>query len=270
MPAHPSSIQRLFKRLRQGGLAWAASALRERCFPHRPSFHAEACSALTGGRVLEIGGPSRLFRTRGALPVYGAADRVDNVNFSATTAWESRLQEGGAFEFRRGRQPGTQYLREAGTLHGFKDEGYDAVISSHCLEHLADPLGALNEWRRVCRNGGLLLLVLPDPRHTFDHRRPITLLEHLLADRAAERPETDETHFAEVLALHDLSLDPAAGSPEEFRERVHGNTTHRCVHHHVFDGALMEESLRHTGWVPIAVEAFAPLHLGALARKGTP
>ena len=39
---------------------------------------------------------------------------------------------------------------------------FDAVVSHHVFEHLADPIGALRESRRVCRTGGRLLLILPN------------------------------------------------------------------------------------------------------------
>ena len=42
--------------------------------------------------------------------------------------------------------------------------GFDAVFSSHCIEHLYidQAVPALQEWRRVLREEGFLLLVCPD------------------------------------------------------------------------------------------------------------
>lgn len=39
----------------------------------------------------------------------------------------------------------------------------DFVFSSHCLEHLADPVRALQGWRDRLRPGGCLFLYLPHP-----------------------------------------------------------------------------------------------------------
>jgi hypothetical protein len=56
--------------------------------------------------------------------------------------------------------------------------------------------------------------LLPDKRRTFDHRRPVTTLAHLIADLNADMAEDDLTHLPEILALHDLERDPDAGNME--------------------------------------------------------
>ena len=40
---------------------------------------------------------------------------------------------------------------------------FDFVFASHCLEHLADPVAALEHWRSRLRPGGTLFLYLPHP-----------------------------------------------------------------------------------------------------------
>ena len=40
--------------------------------------------------------------------------------------------------------------------------GYDAVCSSHCLEHMRDVPAALEQWWALVRPGGYLILVVPD------------------------------------------------------------------------------------------------------------
>lgn len=53
----------------------------------------------------------------------------------------------------------------------FDDATFDAVISSHALLFADDRVGALREWRRVCRPGGGLSLSVPGP----EERTPGTL-----------------------------------------------------------------------------------------------
>lgn len=48
-----------------------------------------------------------------------------------------------------------QYLREV------KDESFDFVYSSHCLEHLWDVRVSLKNWFRVLKRGGYLIIAVP-------------------------------------------------------------------------------------------------------------
>ncbi len=50
---------------------------------------------------------------------------------------------------------------DAQLLHGLDNESYDFVYSSHLLEHLPDVDLALNNWWRVLKPGGYLILYLP-------------------------------------------------------------------------------------------------------------
>ena len=40
---------------------------------------------------------------------------------------------------------------------------WDYVFSSHCLEHLANPIAALEHWKASIKPGGVLFLYLPHP-----------------------------------------------------------------------------------------------------------
>lgn len=42
------------------------------------------------------------------------------------------------------------------------DESIDFVHSSHCLEHLVDPVQGLSNWLRVLKPGGHLIITVPD------------------------------------------------------------------------------------------------------------
>ena len=119
----------------------------------------------------------------------------------------------------------------------------------------------------MLRPGGALVLIVPHRDGTFDHRRPVTTLEHLREDDIRGVEEDDGTHLAEVAALHDLSRDPGAGSTEAFRARCADNVRHRCVHHHVFDTELAVRVVDAVGLRIALVEAFQPHHVLVLATK---
>jgi SAM-dependent methyltransferase len=53
----------------------------------------------------------------------------------------------------------------------------DYVFSSHCLEHLPDPVGALLHWKSRIKPGGVLFLYLPHPDMTY--WRPTRNRKHL-------------------------------------------------------------------------------------------
>ncbi len=51
---------------------------------------------------------------------------------------------------------------DAQTLDSLSDNHFDFCYSSHCLEHVRDPLIALRNWIRVVRPGGHLVFAVPD------------------------------------------------------------------------------------------------------------
>lgn len=51
---------------------------------------------------------------------------------------------------------------DAQFLKGIPDEALGFVHSSHCLEHLVDPAEGLRNWLRVVREGGYLVITVPD------------------------------------------------------------------------------------------------------------
>ncbi len=227
----------------------------------------ECVAAVEGATGMEIGGPSRIFSPFGLVPVYARAGRVDNCNFGDDTVWEGALRDGDAFGYGRRRRLGRQYIREATDLRDIPSAAYDFVCSSHMLEHAANPLKALYEWVRILKDGGTLILVLPHKDATVDHRRPVTALDHLVADFANDVGEDDLTHLDEILALHDLSRDPGAGDRDHFARRARANGANRCLHHHVFDTRLVVQTVEHVGLRVTALELTLPHHIIAICRK---
>ena len=171
----------------------------------------------SGLKGLEIGGPTKMFREDKILPIYAAMAGCDGVNFSADTVWTGDNDTSDYVI--NGEVRGRKYILDASDLSSLPRNAYDFVLSSNNLEHMANPLKAIEQWLGVLKPQGLLLLVLPRKESNFDHRRPIVTFEHLEEDYRAEMKEDDLTHLDEVLELHDLKLDRMAGSIEEFRER---------------------------------------------------
>jgi len=219
------------------------------------------------GAGLEIGGPSSFFGSKGAMPIYGVANNIDNVTFSTETKWEGELQTGRSYHFHKLKGPGNQYILEASELSGLTSESFDFVISSHMLEHTSNPIKALKEWQRVLKINGKLLLVLPHRDGTFDHLRPVTNISHMVEDFDTNADEGDSTHFHEILSLHDLKRDPAQESRADFQTWILNNHINRGAHHHVFDSFVAAELVNFSELKIIAIEAIRPHHICVLSEK---
>jgi SAM-dependent methyltransferase len=206
-------------------------------------------SFFAAGVGLEIGGPTGSFLY--SIPIYFYVKSLDGVNFSNTTVWTGDVS-GDRYDFyprKAGKKYiiGKQHIMEASDLSPLDSGSYDFLLSSNCLEHVANPLKALREWTRVIRKGGHILLVLPKKEHNFDHRRSVTPFEHLLDDFRNGTTEHDLTHLDEILTLHDLSMDLLAGDRANFRTRSERNFENRCLHHHVFDADSIRKMLKFVG-----------------------
>jgi SAM-dependent methyltransferase len=219
---------------------------------------AELRGYFEGKHGLEIGGASELFQSRSLLPVYPIAAVIDNCNFATVTTWQKGAQDS---------RYTAQFICEATDLRNVNDGSYDFVISSHVIEHIANPLKALIEWKRVSCKDGVILVVCPDGRKTFDHKRPITPLLHLIEDYKQNVDEHDLTHLAEVLAKHDLSLDPPAGTYEEFKLRTENNFENRCLHHHVFVPRSWSDIFDYLRMKTLLIESARPFHIVAVGKK---
>jgi len=170
---------------------------RARALPHwllrkavtRTCFGYETMKPFFGGKTgLEFGGPSWIFARRRLIPVYGIARQIDNCRFSEQTIWNSPFEKA-IF----GSTPTNNFVTEASSPSSVEDERYDFVLASHVLEHLANPLRALAEWRRILRPGGTILVVVPHRAFTFDHRRPLSIFSHIQDDYKNNTQEDDTT-----------------------------------------------------------------------------
>ena len=241
--------------------------LVERINPPRANSFQLAKEMVVGKDGFEIGGPSRVFSKLGLLPLYEISNRIDNCNFGHNTIWEGVLEEGSNFRYGKGAVLGRQYIREAVDLHGIPSKEYDYVCSADVIEHVANPLYALFEWSRIIKDGGTMILLAPHKEKTFDRRRPLTSFDHLVEDYNRGTTEDDQTHISEVLEFHDLSLDPLAGSYEEFKRRTLNNFENRAVHQHVFDVDLVLRMLSHVGLQICNVEVFRPNSIIVICKK---
>lgn len=180
---------------------------------------------------IEIGGPSYIFNS-----LYARIGHLDNVIFAMQTIWKTFSDT--KYRFYPGKE-GQVFERDAVDLATIPTDTYEFLLSSHNLEHIANPLKALQEWIRIVKPGGYIIMVLPNKIHCFDHRRPYTTFETILDKYNRNVGEDNLESLAEILQLHDLSKDVAAGNHQQFTLRSLDNFKNRCLHHHVFNHELV-------------------------------
>ena len=217
-----------------------------------------------GKSGLEIGGPSGMFALNGYMPLYAVIQSLDGVNFSTNTLWEENLNEGSSYKF--GDRTGFQFIGEGTDLGIIPNGSYDFVLSCNNLEHIANPIKAIFEWKRVMNEQGILLLILPRKESNFDHRRSITKIDHLIDDYKKNIAEDDLTHLDEILKLHDLTRDPHAGLFEQFMKRSQNNLDNRGLHHHVYDQSLLHNIATYAGLKSILHYSSPTDHFIALSK----
>jgi SAM-dependent methyltransferase len=144
---------------------------------------------------------------------------------------------------------------------------YDFVISSHMLEHTANPIKALKEWKRVLVNRGLMLVVVPHRDGTFDHNRPATHLDHLIQDFLDDTNEHDLSHLSEDIYLHDKRFDIETRNNKDSGLMLKDNFKNRCLHHHVFVTEELIKTLDEVGLKIVFVRSFLPWHAMICALK---
>ena len=213
---------------------------------------------------LEIGGPSAMFSKNNYLPVYPVLKSLDGVNFSNKTIWEGEIAQGNNYVFDG--KKGFQYIAEGTFLDQIKNDTYDFVLSCNNLEHIANPIKSVFEWKRVIKNGGCIILILPRKESNFDHRRPITSFDHIKNDFENNTAEDDLTHLKEILQSHDLKRDSLAGSFADFTKRSKNNFKNRSLHHHVFDISLLEKMINFIGMKVLISHSSPTDHFLAAAK----
>lgn len=81
------------------------------------------------------------------------------------------------------------------------DESQAFIIANHFLEHCEDPIGTIGTHLRKLKPGGILYYAVPDKRYTFDFRRPLTPLQHMIADHEQGPADSRRQHYEEWASL---------------------------------------------------------------------
>lgn len=175
---------------------------------------------LNGKSVFEVGGPSLLFNSW-----YPLFNGVSFLNLAESMKAYSPGYQGF-------RPPNTVdfFYGDASMQEAFDENNltskFDLVISSHTLEHLANPIKALMAWKTTLKSNGMIITIVPNKEMCWDRGREYTSFEHILEDYSNNTPESDMTH------LHESSC--MIENRSSYYSDVGTNNAARVIHHHVF------------------------------------
>ena len=147
---------------------------------------------------------------------------------------------------------------DAQHMAGVADQSFDFVHSSHCLEHLHDPKQALDNWLRIIRPGGHVVVTVPDEdlyeqgsfpstfnadhKWTFTSFKPrswsprsvnvVDLVRTLGPESELVRLELLSSTYRFELPRYDQTLTPVGEAAIEFvlRRRTEAEITHHGRH----------------------------------------
>ena len=123
----------------------------------------------------------------------------------------------------------------AQTLDMIEDGELDFIFSAHVVEHLMNPLGVLENWRRKLRPGGYVVAVVPDCRFCFDLRQTPSTMAEWRDEELSESWEAPRVKYETFFA----GSAPSASVDEAIANNV-------SVHLHFYTSESIAELLRET------------------------
>lgn len=181
--------------------------------------------------VLEIGGPSSLLSTWYPLfkdiTFLNLSDSMSVHHQSAAPRNTLALLNGDA-------------SKEETFRNNNISENFDLVISSHTLEHFANPIKALSNWKTSIKKDGMIITIVPNKEMCWDHVRPHTTFDHIFEDFINNTEESDMTH------LHESSC-MIQSRPSYYSDVGEHNST-RVIHHHVFSVEVLTKCHEYCGF----------------------
>ena len=124
-----------------------------------------------------------------------------------------------------------EYVTNIKTLAGIPDSSFDFIVACHVIEHTNNPIAAIESCYRVLRSGGTLILVVPDMTRTFDRKRELTSLSHLIEDYESPSEERDLAHYVDFYT----NAFPVPSGTNILEHAVKQQRDSVDIHYHTFD-----------------------------------
>jgi predicted SAM-dependent methyltransferase len=125
-------------------------------------------------------------------------------------------------------------------LETIEADSQDFIVANHFLEHTEDPIGTIAIHLGKLKPGGILFYAVPDKRYTFDHRREVTTVEHIVRDHE-EGPEWSRREHYDEYGAAVLGGEEDRGA-QDFAERAESyarelEASQASIHAHTFTAA---------------------------------
>lgn len=204
-------------------------------------------SLLTDLECIEIGAPTPAFmKTLPDFPMcnlYDVINSLDSINIFENNPFQSKEELVYNFEYDTEKFIQNRYNIDASGDGILKiDRKYDCLIASHVIEHIANPIKAINLWKTLIRRNGYLLLIAPEKSVSHDRFRQYTTLEHIINDYINNIDGSDLTHVEEILRCN------AQQYPiDKYKLLIANNNITNVIHHHCFDVCLLDELGKYCG-----------------------
>ena len=131
-----------------------------------------------------------------AAPV-ATGRRVKYFDVLATDALKAKAKRHG---MDASKCPHIDYVSETGDL-SIVDAQFDAVVSSHAVEHQPDLVAHLKHVARILKPEGHYFLLIPDKRYCFDHFIPESSIAEIIDAHIRKKRFHDASSIIEHLAL---------------------------------------------------------------------
>jgi SAM-dependent methyltransferase len=215
----------------------------------------------TGLEALEIGGPTQLFYDPTMIPFYHKFKVIDNINSTTFELYDHSRDTENLKRFRN------NYDIDATNIdYNLIQQTYDAIISSHTIEHIANPILFLKNIQKLLKPNGLILTILPNKDQFWDRTREYTPIEHMISDYENNIGEDDLTHLYENLNT-DHPWKRQYGY-EECENIFRRNISIRGLHHHCFNSDITKQLHEYSGFETIHCEVYPhdPLQIVYIGR----
>jgi SAM-dependent methyltransferase len=164
---------------------------------------AELASRFLFGEGLEVGPLHQPL----AMPPHARARYVDRMKTADLRREYPELAEWDLTE--------VDVVDDGEQLSTIADGSQDFIVANHFLEHCEDPIGTIETHLRKLKPGGVLFYAVPDKRFTFDFRRPVTPIEHMIADYDEGPERSRSEHYTEWCQLVIDEESPSVGNSEQ-------------------------------------------------------